>query len=91
MGAVMELAPIDLDAPTVVTPALGPVPAIYVPRRLIRTGTTLSVWRLLTKAAHSLCRTSAIGTRAALRAGSRAPSTAMMMPAKPSTSSIGAR
>jgi hypothetical protein len=39
----MTTSPIDLDAPIAVTPALGPVPAIYVPRRLPRPGTPVSV------------------------------------------------
>jgi hypothetical protein len=39
----MTTSPIDLDAPVAVTPALGPVPAIYVPRLLPRPGTPSSV------------------------------------------------
>jgi hypothetical protein len=43
-------SPIDVDTTIAVTPPLGPIPAIYVPRRSTQQHTSLSVRRTVIRA-----------------------------------------
>jgi hypothetical protein len=47
-------APIVPGPAVTVTPALGPVPAIYVPRRPAQQGASPSIWHAVGRLAHRL-------------------------------------
>lgn len=52
---------IDPDPTVAVTPSLGPVPAIYVSRRLARRGTSPSLWRAARRLVHHIADRTNVG------------------------------